>query len=223
MSILSQSIDSLSFDNSFSSFSESQPQTSLSQINIILSSLEEIEQFVNVNTHKEREIKSISRILTTIISKCTEIQNALQSRSRHSTIKFTPDTNDTDDDETFQHFEQALTPKFNFKKEFDLDESKLKVISLCDGPSLSSCDCSSLNSSTMVENINVKTLLRTVKEIQDKGIITKKQKKFLKEKIISKDMELYSFISKNEGNNTDVTRALRTYLKQFNSNQQFWL
>lgn len=216
MSILSQSIDSLSFDNSFSSFSESQPQTSLSQINIILSSLEEIEQFVNVNTHKEREIKSISRILTTIISKCTEIQNALQSRSRHSTIKFTPDTNDTDDDETFQHFEQALTPKFNFKKEFDLDESKLKVISLCDGPSLSSCDCSSLNSSTMVENINVKTLLRTVKEIQDKGIITKKQKKFLKEKIISKDMELYSFISKNEGNsNIEVTRALRTYLKQF--------
>ena len=188
----------------------------MSQINIILSSLEEIEQFVNVNTHKEREIKSISRILTTIISKCTEIQNALQSRSRHSTIKFTPDTNDTDDDETFQHFEQALTPKFNFKKEFDLDESKLKVISLCDGPSLSSCDCSSLNSSTMVENINVKTLLRTVKEIQDKGIITKKQKKFLKEKIISKDMELYSFISKNEGNsNIEVTRALRTYLKQF--------
>ena len=217
MSILSQSIDSLSFDNSFSSFSESQPQTSLSQINIILSSLEEIEQFVNINTHKEREIKSISRILTTIISKCTEIQNTLQSRSKHSTIKFTPDTNDTNDDETFQYFEQALTPKFNFNKEFDFNESKLKVISLCGGPcpSLSSCDCSSLNSSTMVENINIKTLLRTVKEIQDKGIITKKQKKFLKEKIISKDMELYSFISKNEGNNTDVTRALRTYLKQF--------
>ena len=67
----------------------------------------------------------------------------------------------------------------------------------------------------------MKTLLKTVKEIQDKGIITKKQKKFLKEKIISKDMELYSFISKydnysnNNASNVDLTRAMRTYLKQF--------
>lgn len=67
----------------------------------------------------------------------------------------------------------------------------------------------------------MKTLLKTVKEIQDKEIITKKQKKFLKEKIISKDMELYSFISKydnysnNNTSNVDLTRAMRTYLKQF--------
>ena len=67
----------------------------------------------------------------------------------------------------------------------------------------------------MVESIHLKTLLKTVKDIQDKGIITKKQKKFLKEKIISKDIELYSFISKYDNNNIDLTRAIRTYLKQF--------
>ena len=216
MSILSQSIDSLCFDNSFSSFSETQPQTSLtmslSQINSILSSLEEIEQFVNIHTHKEREIQSILRTLTTIISKCTEIQNMLQSRSKRSTIKYAADTND---EETFQYFEQALTPKFNFNKEFDCSEPEPKLISFGDGPSLPSSECSSLNSSIMVDNIHMKTLLKIVKEIQDKGIITKKQKKFLKEKIISKDMELYLFISKYDNNNIDLTRAIRTYLKQF--------
>jgi hypothetical protein len=218
MSILSQSIDILSFDNSFSSFSETQPQApstmSLSQINSILSSLEEIEQFVNIHTHKEREIQSILRTLTTIISKCTNIQNTLQSRSKHSTIKVTNEANN-DDDETFQYFEQALTPKFNFNKKFDCSEYEPNLISFCDGPSPSSSECSSLNSSIMVESIHLKTLLKTVKDIQDKGIITKKQKKFLKEKIISKDIELYSFISKYDNNNIDLTRAIRTYLKQF--------
>ena len=229
MSILSQSIDILSLDNSFSSFSEPQPQPSLlmslSQINLILSSLDEIEQFVNSHTHKEREIQSLLRPLTTIISKCTDIQNTLQSRSKRSTLKLTTETTTTantdNDNESFQYFEQALTPKFNFNKEFDCSEFEPQLISFCDGPSPSSSECSSLNSSIMVENIHMKTLLKTVKEIQDKGIITKKQKKFLKEKIISKDMELYSFISKydnysnNNTNSVDLTRAMRTYLKQF--------
>ena len=218
MSILSQSIDILSFDNSFSSFSETHPQASstmsLTQINSILSSLEEIEQFVNIHTHKEREIQSILRTLTTIISKCTNIQNTLQSRSKPSTIKV------TNDDETFQYFEQALTPKFNFNKKFDCSEYEPNLISFCDGPSPSSSECSSLNSSVMVESIHLKTLLKTVKDIQDKGIITKKQKKFLKEKIISKDIELYSFISKYDNNNIDLTRAIRTYLKQFKITEQ---
>ena len=223
MSILSQSIDILSLDNSFSSFSEPQPQPSLlmslSQINLILSSLDEIEQFVNSHTHKEREIQSLLRPLTTIISKCTDIQNTLQSRSKRSTLKLTTETTTTantdNDNETFQYFEQALTPKFNFNKEFDCSEYEPNLISFCDGPSPSSSECSSLNSSVMVESIHLKTLLKTVKDIQDKGIITKKQKKFLKEKIISKDIELYSFISKYDNNNIDLTRAIRTYLKQF--------
>ena len=187
---------------------------SLSQINFILSSLEEIEQFVSVRTYKEREIELILRTLTTIISKCTEIQSTIQSRSKHSTIKAKAKT-DIINDEAIQYFEQALTPKFSFNKAFDYSELEPKL--LCDGSSPSSSECSSLNSSIMVDNVNLKTLLKTVKEIQDKGIITKKQKKFLKEKIISKDMELYSFVSKydNNYNNIDLTRALRTYLKQF--------
>ena len=63
--------------------------------------------------------------------------------------------------------------------------------------------------------------------MQDKGIITKKQKKFLKEKIISKEQTFYTTItsqyeascltSSNSSNSSsnDLTRIIRTYLKQF--------
>jgi hypothetical protein len=79
-----------------------------------------------------------------------------------------------------------------------------------------------------MENITMKELLLTVKDMQDKGIITKKQKKFLKEKIISKEQTFYTTItsqyevscltssnSSSNSNSNDLTRIIRTYLKQF--------
>jgi hypothetical protein len=79
-----------------------------------------------------------------------------------------------------------------------------------------------------MENITMKELLLTVKDMQDKGIITKKQKKFLKEKIISKEQTFYTTITSqyevscltssnnsSNSNSNDLTRIIRTYLKQF--------
>lgn len=208
MSTLSQSSESFSFDNSFLSLSEPPlPSSPLSHITSLLSSLNEFEQ--SLNTSSISETHSIINILTSIISKCISLKSILQSNSKQPTRAFSMPT-------TSDHIEQSLTPKFSFtqKSQFIITASSPQLTSYCD---VLSSECSTLSNSIRDDNYHMKDLLKTVKEMQDKGIITKQQKMFLKEKIIAKDVNFYYAIAKNDNCNStvDLIREIRTYLKRF--------
>ena len=249
------SSECICFDNSFSSFSDTFPQltkqTPLTHISTILSSLRELEeQFItHISSSNKNEINVLLRSFTTIITKCTEMKTALQLKSKEKeTLNVSKlSTGITLACEAFDNFEQSTTPKFSLSHS-DNEYINNKFTHLCvSAPQLIgnlngmnttfeyasySCSCSSSNSSSMnssivMENITMKELLKTVKDMQDKGIITKKQKKFLKEKIISKEQTFYTTItsqyeascltnSNNSSNSSnELTRIIRTYLKQF--------
>lgn len=249
------SSECICFDNSFSSFSDNFPQltkqTPLTHVSTILSSLRELEeQFIMyISSSDKNEINVLLRSFTTIITKCTEMKTTLQVKSKEKeTLNVSKlSTGITIACEAFDNFEQSTTPKFSLSHSDNNNEYiNNKFTHLCvSAPQLignlngmnttfeyASCSCSSSNSSSMnssivMENITMKELLLTVKDMQDKGIITKKQKKFLKEKIISKEQTFYTTITSqyevscltssnsSSSNSNDLTRIIRTYLKQF--------
>ena len=242
------SSECICFDHSFSSFSDHFPQltkqTPLTHISTILSTLKELEeQFISyISSSDKNELNVLLRSFTTIISKCSEMKTALQVKSKEKeTLSLSKlSTGITLACEAFDNFEQTTTPKFSLShsdhhaymsKFSHLCTSAPQLIGNLNGTnttfeyaSCSSSESSSMNSSIVMENVSLKELLKTVKEMHDKGIITKKQKKFLKEKIISKETNFYSSITSqyealsltsNNTNNNDLTRIIRTYLKQF--------
>lgn len=75
-----------------------------------------------------------------------------------------------------------------------------------------------INNSTIFcrSNIKTKVLLSAVKEMNEKEIITKKERKFLKEKIITKDKHFYTVMNNSSNlNQNEIIRNLRRFLKGF--------
>ena len=61
-----------------------------------------------------------------------------------------------------------------------------------------------------------KALLSAVKEMKNKEIITKEEREFLKEKIITKDEHFYTIMNNSDNlSQEDIIRNLRRFLKGF--------
>ena len=109
------------FDHSFYSFSDHTPQltkqTPLTHINTILSTLKELEDQLTsyISSSDKNELNVLLRSFTTIISKCSEMQTALQVKSNEeeTSSESKLSTGITITCEAFDSFEQSTTPKFS--------------------------------------------------------------------------------------------------------------
>ena len=180
---------------------------------------------------KEFDLMTNPSSLLILVNQLNEIQNKVNSISLELKKKVTLDETDfsvstletqtTTECNSSYDLKDAKTPTFNFtiqnnnenflsleKNYFSLETSMNSIQNENDN----------MNNSTFLYRSNIKTkvLLSAVKEMKEKEIITKKEREFLKEKIITKDKQFYTIMNNSSNSNQDeVIRNLRRFLKRF--------
>lgn len=213
------------FDYSFSE--RAAHSTVIACVNTILTALNEMERICG----EAKESDVLLRSITAIVGKCNEMKEVLMERCKEKENGLSRLSMGTFS--ICDKGEECATPKFSYKeKEWEERNCEDECSCMTQQVMNMECrtDCSSGtvsgNDSVVMDCVSMKELLRNVKEMQDKGIITKMQKQFLKEKIISKEINFYAYILSqyesqsfnSSSNSNDLTRMIRKYLKQFRIN-----
>ena len=213
-------------------------QQAFNQMNSIIDNMLISISKMNLNTHnngtKHRKSKTFNLITSSsmciLLNKINEIQNKLNSLSSQMRTFTCQDDSDfslstletqtgTECNSSFD-FKDTQTPTFTFsnqkenktflllnKNEFSLENSIISN-SIQDGHKVCNVKKTTLKP---------KALLSAVKEMKTKEIITKEEREFLKEKIITKDKEFYMTMNNSTNlNQDDIIRNLRRFLKGFN-------
>jgi hypothetical protein len=191
---------------------------------------------MNLNTHNNNtKHKQLFNLIITsssmfiLLNKINEIQSKFNSLSlQMKTFTYQDDSDfslstvetqkDSECNSSFD-FKESQTPTFTFSNQ--KHNENILLLNQNEFSLENSIISNSINNDYECCNINKpdlkpKALLSAVKEMKSKKIITKEEREFLKEKIISKDKHFYSIMNNsNNLNEDDIIRNLRRFLKGF--------
>lgn len=224
------------YHNSHNYFKFISFQQAFNHINSIIDNMFTSISKMNLNTHNNniKHKKSFNLIITSssmfiLLNKINEIQNKLNSLSlQMKTFTYKDDLDfsistletqtGTECNSSFD-FKDTQTPTFAFSNQKDnenyisLNQNEFSLENSIISNSINNeFECNNINK----PQLKPKALLSAVKEMKSKEIITKEEREFLKEKIITKDEHFYTIMNNSDNlSQEDIIRNLRRFLKGF--------